>query len=128
MLVAIVGSRGYPDLAQVRAFVRALPVGTTIVSGGARGVDQEAVLAAAARGLKTIVFPANWEKYGKKAGFLRNAEIVALVDEIVAFWDSRSRGTADTIDRANKAGKPVRIFVNAQIDKPLRQAHIVKGL
>ena len=48
--------------------------------------------------------------YGRSAGFKRNALIVAESDEVVAFWDMKSKGTKSTIDLATKAGKPVRII------------------
>lgn len=108
--IAIVGSRDYPDLPSVRAFVRSLPDNAVIVSGGARGVDQEAERAAKARGLRTMIFPADWRTYGRRAGYVRNEQIVDNADEIVAFWNSKSPGTADTIRKAQAAGKPARIF------------------
>jgi hypothetical protein len=108
--VAIVGSRDYVRLDDVRRFVEALPPGTIVVSGGARGVDTAAIEAAAARGLATKVYPADWMREGKRAGYLRNYAIVDAADEVVAFWDGASRGTAHTITLAQVAGKPVRII------------------
>ena len=48
---------------------------TAVVSGGAEGVDSWSVEIGNALGLKTIVFQADWERYGRKAGPIRNAEI-----------------------------------------------------
>jgi hypothetical protein len=111
MKIAIVGSRNYPDLDAVRAFVRNLPPGTTIVSGGARGVDKVAELAAVRRpDLCTKIILADWDAYGKSAGYRRNVEIVNAADEVVAFWDGTSRGTAHTISIARNANKLVRIY------------------
>lgn len=108
--VAIVGSRDYPYLGLVREFVNSLPLHVEVVSGGARGVDRTAEFAARARGLSVRSIPADWNTHGRAAGFLRNTEIVAAADEVVAFWDGRSRGTFDTINKARAAGKPVRII------------------
>src|SRR6185312_15053079 len=103
--VAIVGSRDYPDLAQVRAYVASLPADTIIVSGGARGVDTAAEEAARAQHLQVVIFPA--EK--GKSPLLRNHDIVAAADRVVAFWDGTSTGTMHTVGLARKAGKPAEI-------------------
>jgi len=111
MKIAIVGSRDYPTRSEVEAFVYVLPQDTEIVSGGARGVDTWAQLAAVKRGLKVTIFKAAWHIHGKGAGFWRNHDIVAYADKIVAFWDGESRGTAHTIQLAKDASKPVDIHV-----------------
>ena len=108
--IAIVGSRDYQHLDRVRAYVESLPPDTVIVSGGARGVDREAEVTAKRCGLKVIVFYANWDKYGKSAGMKRNQLIVNESDQVVAFWDGKSPGTKNTIDRAKRANKPIQII------------------
>lgn len=110
MNVAIVGSRDYPDMAAVRSYVRTLPNGTTVVSGGARGVDSVAEAAARNGGLAVRIFEAQWDKHGRRAGFLRNQDIVAAADKVVAFWDGTSRGTEHTIVLALKEGVDVAVF------------------
>lgn len=108
--VAIVGSRGYPSPTPIEAFVARLPKDTIIVSGGARGVDSWAETAVGAAGLATRVHRADWDGLGRKAGPLRNAAIVADCDEVVAFWDGRSRGTLNTAIQAVRASLPVQVF------------------
>lgn len=110
MRVAIVGSRDFPHMDWVLREVSFLPQGSCVISGGARGVDRAAVLQAQEIGLETLVFPADWDKYGKRAGFLRNQQIVMAADRIVAFWDGESKGTAHTISMAMRANKPVVII------------------
>lgn len=107
--VAIVGSREWSDLERVRSHVRGLPAGTIVVSGGARGVDTAAEQAARERGLEVRVHRPDWARHGNAAGVIRNGEIVADCTRVVAFWDGRSRGTFDTLNRAHAAGLPVEI-------------------
>lgn len=112
--MAIVGSRDYPNLEQVREYVRAMrrvqdktgrPM--RVVSGGARGVDATAEETACEVGLEVTVFLADWDRYGKSAGYRRNKLIVEQADYIVAFWDGESKGTKHTIDLALADGKQV---------------------
>lgn len=108
--LAIVGSRDYPDLAEVAAFVAALPEDTHIISGGAPGVDSVAEEAARRRGWVVQVIRPDYDRYlPKVAPLMRNTEIVAAADEVVAFWDGASRGTEDALKKAREMGKPVRI-------------------
>jgi hypothetical protein len=107
--IAIVGSRNFPDLSRVDSYVASLPAGTTIVSGGAAGVDRAAECAAERYGLGKIIFPALWGAYGKSAGFKRNVQIVGAADKVAAFWDGVSRGTQHTINIAKERKVPVEI-------------------
>ncbi len=110
MRIAVVGSRDFPRLEEVSAFVRRLPKGTTLVSGGARGVDTAAEEAARSAGIPVEVHEAEWDRHGRRAGPLRNTRIVQSSDVVVAFWDGRSPGTADTLRKARLARRPVRVF------------------
>lgn len=107
--VAIVGSRDFANLALVNLVVSRLAEGCTVVSGGARGVDKAAAVAAKRRGLQVLEFIPDWDRDGKAAGFLRNSLIVGNCDVLIAFWDGKSRGTADAIRKAQAAGKPVDV-------------------
>lgn len=116
--IAIVGSRDYKDLEAVKRYVYSLPRDVTIVSGGARGVDTVAVDTAKERGMKTVVIPVNQrglpDDHHRNSAFaqramVRNGEIVQMVGTVVAFHDGVSSGTANTIERAQKAGKTVII-------------------
>lgn len=107
--VAVVGSRNYQNLKEVEEFVNSLPQGTIVISGGARGVDRVAEEAARKRGLRIEIYKPDWRKYGKRAGLIRNTQIVNNADMIVAFWDKKSRGTQDTIKKAQRTGKGVII-------------------
>lgn len=105
MRIAIVGSRDYPDPDHIIEYVDGLPAGTVVVSGAARGVDRIAAAAARTRGLEVVEYPADWQTYGKRAGMLRNSDIVDNADWVVAFWDGQSKGTKHTIQLAQSACK-----------------------
>jgi len=110
MRMAIVGSRDFKRLDKVRQFVEDLPLDTTVVSGNARGVDRTAEDAARLRRMRVISIPPQWDTYGKQAGFVRNREIVDHADELVAFWDGTSRGTAHSIKLARVKGIPILVI------------------
>jgi hypothetical protein len=109
MIYAIVGSRNYEKLHLVIQLVNKLDQDSTVISGAALGPDKLAVQAAKQRGLKTKEVEANWARFGKAAGQVRNPELVKLADKIIAFWDGKSAGTQRTIQLARRAGKPLLI-------------------
>jgi len=108
--VAIVGSRSWTDYEMVRDYVYSLADDDVVVSGGARGPDEWGQIYAEERGLDTLIFPADWATHGKRAGMLRNIDIVKACVRLVAFWSDESKGTAHSIGLARKAGKPVLVF------------------
>jgi len=73
----------------------------TIISGCARGADALGIQLANELGCNKLLFPANWTKYGKKAGYMRNEEMAQNADALLAFWDGNSRGTMHMINIAN---------------------------
>ena len=80
-----------------------------IISGTARGIDQIGEAYAAARGLSCRRFPADWDTYGKRAGYLRNCQMAENADALVAFWDGTSPGTKHMIEVAKDRGLAVRV-------------------
>lgn len=112
MRIAIVGSRNWEQWFLISDFIETLPPDTVIISGGAKGADSIAEKWAHEYGLTTEIYLPDWDKYGKSAGFLRNTEIVAHADMVVAFWDGQSKGTLNTIEQALKADhiKEIRII------------------
>lgn len=81
----------------------------TILSGHARGTDLLAEKYAQEKDLNLKIFPADWDKHGKSAGFIRNNEMIKEADILVAFWDGQSKGTKHAIDSAKKKNIPIRI-------------------
>lgn len=72
-----------------------------IISGGARGADAMAMRYANHRGFELVVMPADWNTHGKSAGYKRNAQMAEAATHLIAFWDGKSRGTANMIDIAH---------------------------
>ncbi len=113
MKLAIVGSRDFRDYPWMeRCLLQTFCVEDieVVISGGARGADSLAARFAARHGLPFVVIAADWQRHGRKAGPLRNTEIVNRVDALAAFWDGLSRGTRDVISKARVAGKFVAVF------------------
>lgn len=81
-----------------------------IISGGYKGADELGEEFAEHEGLEVIKFPANWDKYGKSAGPLRNIEMAENADILIAFWNGKSKGTKHMIDVALKKGLEVHVF------------------
>lgn len=120
MKLAIVGSREFPDEDFAKTeIIKILSKGNVhiLVSGGAKGIDT-----LAEKGVDIVkeiykidiekeIYHANWSKHGKSAGYMRNKDIVANSDKVVAFWDGASRGTKHSIDLAIKAKKPIDIYI-----------------
>lgn len=82
-----------------------------IVEGCARGVDWAAGSLAKEDNLKHKDFPADWTKYGKAAGHIRNAEMADYADALLIIWDGESKGSAGMKEQMLKRNKPVYEFV-----------------
>lgn len=113
MKVIIAGSRGIRNYQTVLAAMEMadLVLGirpTEVVSGKARGVDTLGERWAHRYRVPVKGFPAAWRDAGgevnRGAGHLRNEEMAAYADALVAVWDGSSTGTADMIRRAEKHG------------------------
>lgn len=100
MKLAVVGSRNFSDRDIVESYLETrIAKGdiTLIISGGARGVDKWAEIWASENDIPTKIFLPDW-------GGLRNSDIVAEADEILVFWDGKSRGTKDVMNKARAEG------------------------
>lgn len=83
---------------------------TEVVSGGCRGPDKLGERWAKENGIPIKHFYAQWKKYGKRAGPIRNLEMVEYADAAIFLWDGRSRGTANCIDSACRNSLHVFIY------------------
>lgn len=125
MRVAVIGSRNFTDYPRLKKALDLVPVKITeIVSGGAKGADSLAEKYAKERNIPVKVFYAKWKdldakpcvvksnKYGQYnalAGHNRNTEIIERAELIMAFWDGKSRGTKDSIDKCMELGKNLKV-------------------
>jgi hypothetical protein len=114
MKLAVVGSRDFTDYALMKEELMqihlVMPI-TEVISGGARGADSLAERFAKEFNIPTKIFPAEWDKHGKSAGYLRNTDIVKAADRVIAFFSGKeTKGTLDTISKAIKLSKPVSIY------------------
>jgi hypothetical protein len=74
---------------------------TEVACGKARGVDTCGELWALRHNIPVKYFPAEWEKHGRGAGFIRNRQMAEYADGLIAIWDGMSRGTDHMIQMAN---------------------------
>jgi hypothetical protein len=81
-----------------------------IVSGTARGADKLGERYARERGYKIKRFPADWDKNGKRAGYIRNEQMAKVADACVCFWDEQSKGTKHMIDLAKQYKLALRVI------------------
>ena len=72
----------------------------TIISGGASGADALGEKYAKENNFPCEVFKADWNKYGKAAGPIRNARMAAVATHAIVFWDGISKGSLSMINEA----------------------------
>ena len=70
---------------------------TEVISGAARGADALGEEWARENGIPVRRFPAEWSRYGKSAGVVRNSQMAHNADALIALWDGKSRGTEHMI-------------------------------
>lgn len=101
--IIVTGGRDYTDKETIERVLAQLPHDSVIVHGAAPGADTLAHLAAKRLGLKVEPHPAKWKQHGKRAGILRNREMLgAGADAVIAF--PGGNGTADMKRIAEEAG------------------------
>ncbi|MBR2176773.1 MAG: DUF2493 domain-containing protein [Clostridia bacterium] len=107
MKTAVIGSRNL----SVDDLGRYLPKNTTeIVSGGAKGIDACAREYARQNNITLTEFLPEYNKFGRYAPLKRNLEIIDYADEVIAFWDGKSKGTGFVIDNCKKKNKKITVY------------------
>lgn len=106
------GSRHYGDHVRVERILTPFTgQGIQLVHGDGDGLDQLAHKFWLAAGDSALAVPAEWDRYGHKAGPIRNQRMVDLGNYIacIAFPLPGSRGTWDCVRRAELADIPVLV-------------------
>lgn len=121
--VIIAGSRGFSNYKLLREqcnkYLREKrnTCNIIIVSGHARGADTLGEKYAQDEGFDLEIYPAQWKKLGKQAGFRRNEQMAEVADALIAFWDGESHGTKHMIDIMTNKGLPTKVINYETTDK-----------
>lgn len=116
MKVIVAGGRDFNNYSLLEKEVDRILTGITdieVVSGAARGADNLGAVYARQHGYAVRTFIADWELYGKSAGFARNGDMAAYAKGdgmLIAFWDGKSSGTRHMINIAKSTGLIVHVF------------------
>lgn len=117
--IIIAGTRTFDNYTLLRKtmcilFGQVPPSQMEVISGHCpTGADSLGELFAKRNGIRLTLFPADWAKYGKAAGPVRNrqmAEYAAPDWYCVIFWDGKSRGSKNMIEEARKMGLNVKVI------------------
>ena len=114
--VIIAGSRGFSNYKLLREqcnkYLREKRKTSNIiiVSGHARGADTLGEKYAQDEGFALEIYPAQWKKLGKQAGFRRNEQMAEVADALIAFWNGESHGTKHMIDIMTNKGLPTKVI------------------
>lgn len=119
MKVLVVGSRTFLDYDLLKATLDNILSNVTdieIISGGANGADTLAEKYAKEKAYVLKIFPADWNKYGKSAGYKRNEQMHEYISHseekiCIAFWDGKSKGTQQNFELARKYDNPLKIVM-----------------
>lgn len=118
MRTIIAGSRSISKLASiVKAVHDSGWTPTVVISGTASGADTLGEQWANLKGIPVERFPADWDKYGKSAGYRRNEQMADNAEALIAIWDGQSRGTKHMIDIAKRKG--LKVFISVAREIPL---------
>lgn len=114
MKVIVAGSRhideieAYAELVDLRIrHDHIFSQATEIVSGCAKGPDTAGEVYADFYDIPIKRFPADWEKYGNRAGPIRNNKMAVYADRLVLIWDGKSSGSRHMKEAMLKLHKPV---------------------
>ena len=112
MKVAIIGSRTFNDFDRLTEEMKKIKFKvSTVISGGADGTDSLAEKWAKTNKIATEIYLPDWAKFGKRAGFIRNRDIINNSDACIAFWDGKSKGTQNSIELAKRKNIPITLII-----------------
>ncbi len=102
------GSRDWTDRERIRRDLESLPEGSVVIEGGARGADRIAQEEARELGLHVATVRAQWDFYGRSAGYRRNEAMARLQPDYVYAYPLGGPGTAQMMKLAEDNCIPVR--------------------
>jgi len=112
MKVIIAGSRQITDAAAFDALIESTGWDIEeVVSGGCRGVDILGEEWAQKRGIPVRAFAADWARYGREAGELRNRALAPYAAGLILLWDAKSPGASCMLWESAKAEITMRDVV-----------------
>lgn len=82
-----------------------------VVCGGAKGADLLGAMWANANNIPVKTFLAEWDKYGRSAGMIRNRQMAEYGDFLIAFWDGQSPGTKNMINEMKYRNKHGKVYI-----------------
>lgn len=119
MKTIIAGSRSINDMRHLeRALALSGIAPTVVLCGGAFGVDELGSKWAHANGVPVWGYPAEWSKYGRRAGFVRNITMAEHASALIAVWNGSSPGTKHMIREAED--RLLRVYVHIVKPVPLK--------
>lgn len=114
MRVLVCGDRRWRDKNTILTVLARLSDVDTVIEGEARGADTLAREVAEEYGISVLAFPANWNKYGRAAGPIRNKQMLdeGKPDLVIAFHNNitESKGTKNMLSQARERGIPTRLY------------------
>lgn len=116
MMLIIAGGRDFTDyelmkrsLGELCTEHYVLENQITIISGDARGADKLGNKLAERNKIPLILYPANWNKHGRSAGYKRNVEMAKVATHLLAFWDGKSPGTNHMLNIAKSHNLTIKL-------------------
>ena len=114
MKILCCGDRNWINGSAIRRELEKYPQDTVVIHGAARGADSIAGSIAKSLGMQVEIYPAQWNKYGKGAGPVRNKQMLdeGKPDWVLAFHENieSSKGTKHMVKISEEAGIPVEVF------------------
>ena len=110
MRTIIAGSRNFNNYNLMNETIKNVPwIVTKVISGTAKGADRLGERWAIERNIPVERFYADWAKFGKSAGPIRNAQMASIAEALIAFPSKESCGTRSMIEIAKRCGLLIKI-------------------
>lgn len=112
MKTIIAGSRSITNYDELLAAIKDIDWEITeVISGGARGADELGEWYATSNNIPLRIIPADWSRFGRSAGPIRNQRMAEIGEALVTVWDGSSRGSAHMIETMKKKTSNVHVHI-----------------